>query len=75
MTEPELTEFIEKRGLSENVSDWTVDIPRLELSRSPLSPRLERRLLQQSRSYLKQFNGETNQTYNLRKRTSISYKY
>lgn len=75
MTEPELSEFIEKRGLSENVSDWTADIPSLELSRPPLSPRLERQLLKQSMSYLKQFNGETNQTYNLRKRTKICYKY
>ena len=75
MTEPELIEFIEKRGLSENVSDWTADIPRLEPSRPPLSSSLERRLLKQSLSYLKQFNGETNQTYNLRKRTKISYKY
>ena len=75
MTEPELSEFIEKRGLSENVSDWTANIPSLELSRPPLSPILERRLLRQSQSYLKQFNGKTNQTYNLRKRIKISYKY
>ena len=75
MTEPKLSEFIEKRGLSENISDWTANISILESSRPPLSPRLERRLLQQSRSYLKQFNCETIQTYNLRKRTKICYKY
>lgn len=73
--EPELSELIEKRGLSENINDWIADIPNLESSRSPLSPRLERRLLKQSQSYLKQFNGETKQTYNLRKRTKIRYKY
>ena len=75
MTEPELTEFIEKRGLSENIRDWMADIPRLEPSRPPLSPRLERQLLKQSMSYLKQFNSQTSQTYNLRKRTKICYKY
>ena len=75
MTEPELTEFIEKRGLSVTVSDWTAKIPILEPSIPPLSPRLERQLLQQSQSYLKQFNSQTSQTYNLRKRTKICYKY
>ena len=75
MTEHELSKFIEYRGLSETVSDWTAEIPILELSRPPLSPRLERRLLQQSQSYLKQFNSQTSQTYDLRKRTKICYKY
>ena len=76
MTEVELFKFIEERGLSENVSDWTADIPELEPLRPPLSTKLERRLLRESKSYLKQFDKKNErQSYNLRKRTTIRYKY
>ena len=76
MTEVELFKFIEERGLSENISDWTADIPSLETPRPPLSTKLERQLLRESKLYLKQFDKKNErQSYNLRKRTKISYKY
>ena len=76
MNEPELSKFIEERGLSENVSDWIADIPELSVSRPPLSTKLEQRLLRQSRLYLKQFDKKNErQYYNLRKKVPVNYKY
>ena len=75
MNEPELSKFIEVRGLSKNVNDWTADIPELETSRPPLSTKLEQQLLRQSRLYLKQFDKKNELQYNLRKRVPVNYKY